>query len=55
MKATENLENDHVYILKLCDVMEKMEQKEYGTGRFFHKLHRTDQRACEQVYSITQY
>jgi len=26
MKATENLENDHVYILKLCDVMERMAQ-----------------------------
>ncbi len=24
MKATANLENDHVYILRLCDVMEKM-------------------------------
>ena len=26
MKATANLENDHVYILRLCDVMEKMAQ-----------------------------
>lgn len=24
MKATANLENDHIHILKLCDVMEKM-------------------------------
>lgn len=24
MKATANLENDHIYILRLCDVMEKM-------------------------------
>ena len=26
MSATSNLENDHVYILKLCDVMERMAQ-----------------------------
>lgn len=26
MKATTNLENDHVYILRLCDVMEEMAQ-----------------------------
>jgi hemerythrin-like domain-containing protein len=26
MKATANLENDHIYILWLCDVMEKMAQ-----------------------------
>jgi len=26
MKPTANLENDHVYILRLCDVMEKMAQ-----------------------------
>jgi hemerythrin-like domain-containing protein len=28
MNATSNLENDHVYILKLCDVMERMAQVE---------------------------
>ena len=26
MKATTNLENDHIHILRLCDVMERMAQ-----------------------------
>jgi hemerythrin-like domain-containing protein len=28
MKATSDLENDHVYILKLCDIMEKITHEE---------------------------
>lgn len=31
MTATENLENDHVHILRLCDVMMKMTEKETDT------------------------